>query len=424
MQQAYCARSIALKAIIATIVNKKPLKIVGSLLVNKKDLSLAKSLAFSVIRYYHQLNNIVNSHLKTAINRSDLDVHAILLLGAYQILFSRIPNHAAIFQSVELSKQINKLWAKPLINAVLHKIAQQAETALEADDYSHPSWLVKKIKQAYPDDYLDIFAQNNKQAPMTLRVHPAYSLLDYQSQLLDHHIASDTIDNFAQALVLKQAVEVDKLPHFAQGACYVQDACGQLAAPLLNPQNNERILDACASPGGKTLHLLELAPKATIIALESDAKRLVRLQANIAKHATTPIQTLLGLAQQKDWWDGQLFDKILLDVPCSGTGVIRRHPDIKLLKKPRDVKQLTQLQADILGNVWQMLKPNGTLLYATCSILPVENSQQMADFLSKYLDAQEIKIPLAWGRQTLHGRQQIPHQHFDGFYYCLLQKGL
>lgn len=422
-----CARSVALQGIVETVLNKKSLSINEALLNSAKEISLAKALAFGTIRYYHRLNNIITTQLTHPMDKEDLDVHAILLLGAYQLLFSRVPTHAAIFQSVELCKNINKIWAKKLVNGVLRNIERQKDKLLAMVDYSHPSWLIKKIKQAYPQQYQTILAQNNQQAPMSLRIKPSCAPSQYQAYLKEKDIQAKTLDLLPQALVLKSAVNVHHLPDFDQGVVYVQDGSAQLAGHILSPNNNTRILDACAAPGGKTLHLAEIAPNASITALESDSKRLERLEDNIKQHNSQGgkyIEVVQGLAQTQDWWDGRLFDKILLDVPCSATGVIRRHPDIKLLRKAKDIAQLVELQAEILTNTWAMLKPGGSLLYATCSILPAENTQQMANFLQNHTDAIEVQIPilLGWGMATQYGKQQIPHQCFDGFYYCLLQK--
>ena len=197
--------------------------------------------------------------------------------------------------------------------------------------------------------------------------------------------------------MLEKPVSVYDLPDFDNGSCYVQDASAQLAAHLLAPEKPDRILDACSAPGGKTIHLCELAPKSSVVALDSDESRLERVQENLQRFNIDTVEILQGNAQQQDWWDGKLFDKILLDAPCSATGVIRRHPDIKLLRKPKDIKNLVNLQAQILANLWQMLKPDGVLLYATCSILKSENEDQITHFLESHPDAEEIKTNLDWG---------------------------
>lgn len=415
------ARGVALEAICSVVLNKQSLS-AFHFEQDRNDIALVKSWVFGTIRFYHQLNDIVSKLLKHPIEKDNLDVHCLLLLGAYQLLYSNVATHAAIFETVNVVHDINKPWAKGLVNAILREIDRQKERLQAQVHYSHPSWLVKKIKNNYPDQFEQIFSNNNIQAPMSIRVHPDYNLEDYQRKLLVLDIDSDQVDIAPQALVLKEAVSVFKLHDFDQGACYVQDCSAQLAAHILDPQADEFILDACSAPGGKSTHLSELAPESKILALDSDAERLTRVQQNIDRLGNKNITLVKGNAQVQDWWDGELFDKILLDAPCSATGVIRRHPDIKLLRKPKDITALVTLQKDILDNLWGMLKPGGILLYATCSILKSENERQISKFLDAHVDAKEIKIDLDWGIETSPGRQQLPVQNFDGFYYAKITK--
>ena len=414
-------RTVALEAICSVVLNKRSLS-AFNYPDDLNDLSLIKSFVFGTIRFYHQLNDIVSGLLKHPIDKENLDIHCLMLLGAYQILHSNVAPHAIIFETVNVVNDLNKPWAKGLVNAILREVDRQKHLLQKQPHYSHPSWLVKKIKNNHPDHFEQIFANNNLQAPMGIRVHPTYQLDDYQASLSAIGIESHQVDIAPQALVLEKAVSVFKLPDFEQGACYVQDCSAQLAAYLLNPKDGELILDACSAPGGKTTHLSELAPKSNIVALDNDGERLKRVQQNIDRFSIKNITILQGNAQTQDWWDGKLFDKILLDAPCSATGVIRRHPDIKLLRKPKDITALVALQKDILANLWPMLKPGGILLYATCSILKSENEEQMSCFLESYENAQELKIDLDWGINTKVGKQQLPSHNFDGFYYAKLQR--
>ena len=412
-------RFVALDAICSVVLDKRSL---SSFEYPNPDDALAKSLVFGTIRFYHQLNDIVTDLLNHSLEKDDLDIHCLMLLGAYQILYSKVAIHASIFETVDTLNFLDKTWAKGLVNAILRQIDRDKNALLKQTHYSHPTWMVKKIKQNYPDDFQQIFTQNNTQAPMTLRVHPKFSAEDYQQSLANENIQSSKLDVAPQALVLDKPASVYSLPDFDSGACYVQDGSAQLAASLLTPQGSDRILDACCAPGGKTTHLHELAPDSSIVALDSDSERLERVEQNIQRFNIKNIEIIEGNAQQQDWWNGELFDKILLDAPCSATGVIRRHPDIKLLRKPKDIKNLVSLQAQILANLWQMLKPGGVLLYATCSILKAENEEQITQFLESHQDAEEIKINLDWGIDTSVGRQQLPSHNFDGFYYAKLQK--
>ncbi|RUA05832.1 MAG: 16S rRNA (cytosine(967)-C(5))-methyltransferase RsmB, partial [Gammaproteobacteria bacterium] len=305
-------RSVALAAIYSVVLEKKSL----SAFPYPTDVSsLTKSLVFGTLRFYHQLNDIVTERLNHSLEKEDLDIHCLMLLGAYQILHSNIAEHASIFETVNVAEVIGQPWAKPLVNAILRQVQRDKEKLLAQTHYSHPTWLLKKIKQYYPNDFEQIFTQNNTQAPMTLRLHPAHDI--------DAQLDATKISVAPQARVLNQAMDVYDIADFEQGSCFVQDASAQLAAQLLAPTNDDSILDACCAPGGKTTHISELAPNAKIIALDSDNKRLKRVQENIDRFNIKNISLAQGNAQTQDWWNGQLFDKILLDAPCSATGVIR-----------------------------------------------------------------------------------------------------
>lgn len=412
-------RLVALEAICWVVLEKKSL---SAFSYPDQNNSLTKSLVFGTIRFYHQLNDIVTHLLKHSLKKEDLDIHCLMLLGAYQLLHSNVATHASIFETVNVVNTLNKPWAKSLVNAILRQIDRNKDALLSQTHYSHPSWLVKKIKKYYPDNFEQIFTQNNTQAPMIIRVHPKLYINNYQSQLDEIGIYSKSIKIAPQALVLDQPSSVYDLPGFDQGSCYVQDGSAQLSAQLLDPQNHEHILDACSAPGGKTTHLCELSPNASIVALDSDEIRLDRVRENAQRFNINNIKIIQGQAQQQDWWDGEKFDKILLDAPCSATGVIRRHPDIKLLRKPKDISVLVNLQKSILENLWKMLKPGGTLLYATCSILKSENEEQVSNFLLEHADAKEEVINLEWGMETTVGKQQLPGGSFDGFYYAKIVK--
>ncbi len=414
------ARVIALQAICSVVLNKQSLSEVDFGL-DAPELPFAKSLIFGTLRFYHHLNDIVTPRIHKPLEKKNLDLHCLLLLGAYQLLHSNTPTHAAINETVAVADKIDKSWAKGFINAILRGIDRESEKILEEEHFSHPSWLNTKLKQDYPDQYQNILRENNKQAPMTLRVNPLIKREDYQKQLQNVGIESDLCLIAQQALILKEAVNVSQLPGFSEGSCYVQDASAQLAAHILNPKSGEFILDACCAPGGKTTHLAELCTDARILAIDSDQNRLARVNENIKRSQLTNITVKQGDANSKEWWDGQLFDKILLDAPCSATGVIRRHPDIKLLRKPRDITRLRDIQASILNNLWGCLKPGGVLLYATCSVLKNENEKQITGFLALTKDAKHESIELDWGIGEI-GKQQLPCREFDGFYYAKLTK--
>ena len=409
-----------LECVCAVVLEKRSLSDITD--PNYHNNAKVKAYTFGTIRFYHQLNDIVSGLLKKPLKKQDLDLHCLMLVGAYQILYTKTPIHAAIFESVELASVLDKSWAKKLINAILRQIDRDKESIQKTPHYSHPSWLIKKIKSNYPEDFENILKNNNTQAPMSIRVGAHESKESYQNKLTQKGIKSKTLKIVPEALVLENAVPVFDLPDFDKGQCYVQDASAQLSAHLLEPKADECILDACSAPGGKATHLAQICPKAEIIALDLDQDRLTRVSENTERLCISNVTTQLGDATNKDWWNGQLFDKILLDAPCSATGVIRRHPDIKLLRKPKDIARLVKLQEAILDNLWQMLKPGGTLLYATCSILKSENEIQICTFLQNHNDAHEVALDIDWGVPVSAGRQQLPHNEFDGFYYAKLKK--
>ena len=414
------ARATAHRAICSIVINKQSLAD-DIFPVDSNDLPYAKSLTFGSVRFYHHLNDIITARLKRPLEKKNLDIHCLLILGAYQIVHSDTPIHAAINETVGVAEVIGKPWAKGFINAILREIDNDKETIKNTKHYSHPSWLVKKLKQDYPKKFQEILIENNKKAPMTIRVHPSIQRDDYQKQLQEINIFSQPSTIVPQALILNDAVGVTKLPDFENGSCYVQDVSAQLAAQLISPKKGELILDACSAPGGKTTHLAELCPKAHIISLDNDKKRLSKVQENLDRFKIHNITIQQGDARNQEWWDGKLFDKILLDAPCSSTGVIRRHPDIKLLKKAKYISQIIKTQSLMLENLWGLLKPRGRLLYGTCSVLKDENIHQISQFLDKFENAKNEKITLTWGDGDI-GKQQLPQKEYDGFYYAMLIK--
>ena len=414
------ARVLALKAICLVALEKRSLS--DSLFpTHGDDLSFAKSLAFGSIRFYHHLNDIITPRLKKPLEKKNLDLHCLLVLGVYQIIYTDISRHAAINETVEVAKIIEKPWSTGFINAILRRVDRDQKSIFESRHYSHPTWLVKKIKKDYPDNFENIFLENNRKAPMSIRVSPSINRDEFQKELGELGIVSQASDISSQGLIIEDAVSVQKLPNFQNGSCYVQDISAQLAAYLISPKKGDYILDACAAPGGKTTHIAELCEESEIVALDSDKDRLQKVVQNINRLQLKNVTVVQGDATNTDWWDKKLFDKILIDAPCSGTGVIRRHPDIKLLRKLKDVSQASKIQARILKNLWSLLKPGGQLVYATCSILKDENDLQIKAFLDNFKDAKNIEIEIPWGEGQI-GKQKLPEHNFDGFYYAKLTK--
>ena len=377
-----------------------------------------------------RLENIIKKLLDKPLKGKTRIVHCLLLVGLYQLLYMRIPAHAAVDEVVNATKSLKSDSFRGLVNGVLRRFLREQEDILAVVDKNwqtlHPEWFVNKLKKAYPN-WREIIEANNQKPPMWLRVNQQQNnTKTYRTLLEEQEIAAFECDN-PHALRLAQPLSVSKLPNFEQGAVTVQDLNAQWSALLLEPQNGELILDACAAPGGKTTHILEMAPQSKVIALDVEAHRLKRVEENLAR-LNQQATVVCGDATEPEKWlseiglSGASFDRILLDAPCSATGVIRRHPDIKWLRQETDIAQLVALQGQILKALWAKLKPNGILLYATCSVLPDENSQQIQHFLAETPDAELMTLPFEQTENTI-GIQFLPQENGgDGFYYAKLRK--
>jgi len=353
----------------------------------------------------------------------------LALVGLYQLKYMRVKPHAAVSETVLAARK--KPWAKALINALLRSYLREQDSLEQKADnvqsaaVSHPDWLIKQIEEDWPQQAQQILHENNQQPPMALRVNLARISTDqYLQQLSELGIEAVAVSFCPSAIILDKPVAVDLLPGFAEGLVSVQDTAAQLAAGLLDVQAEHRVLDVCAAPGGKTAHILEHQPQLKeLVAVDIDESRLQRVSDTLQR-LRLPAKLVVGdAASPQDWWDGQLFDRILLDAPCSALGVVRRHPDIKLLRRAEDIKPLQALQLNILNAVWPLLAPGGIMLYATCSILKQENEQQIDAFLAEHPDAVELPIDAVWGFAGSHGRQIMTGESaMDGFYYVRLGK--
>ena len=400
-------------------------------IADPRERALAQALAYGVVRDWYRLQALAAALLDKPLRARDADVQTALLTGLHQILAMRVPDHAAVDETVRLAGKIGKPWARSLLNALLRRFLREREALLarvaKAPDVAsgHPAWLRGRLCTTWPEACAEIMAANLRQAPMTLRVDGSRLRLEaYREQLAAADLAACPAPHTEHGLILSESVEVTALPGFRSGLVSVQDAAAQLAAPLLDPQPDERVLDACAAPGGKTLHLLEYQPQVReLVALDTDPERLDKARENLAR-ASRQATCLVGDAAAPDtWWDGRPFDRILLDAPCSATGVIRRHPDIRLLRRDSDIPALATTQAHLLDALWPLLRPGGILLYATCSVLADENDRQLVRFLERTPDAEEAPIHADWGRPRPVGRQILPgDDDMDGFYYACLRK--
>jgi len=427
-------RLAAANALAAVIAGKASL---GSSLppqlahVAARDQALTRELALGTARWFPRLQGLADHLLQKPLKAADRDLQALLLVGIYQLLYTRVPAHAAIGETVAVAVSMKKAWAKGMLNAVLRRVQREGAELLAELEHdpvirvAHPRWLQKSLKQAWPAHWEALCAANNLHPPMTLRVNRRQGNRDaYLARLQAAGMEALACPFSADGVTLAQPCDVQQLPGFADGAASVQDEAAQLAAPLLELQPGQRVLDACCAPGGKTCHILELQPELReLVALDLEPARLERVRDNLQRLG---LGATLKAADGRDleaWWDGQPFQRILLDAPCSATGVIRRHPDIKLTRQPEDIAALATLQGELLDRLWQTLAVGGILVYATCSVLPQENSQVIEAFLDRQSGARQLPIGGGFGLEQPCGRQLLPQPGgHDGFYLAKLLK--
>jgi 16S rRNA (cytosine967-C5)-methyltransferase len=395
------------------------------------DAALIQELAYGVLRWFHQLYAIATVFIDKPLKEKDRDIQLLLLVGLYQLRHMRVARHAAVKETVEAAAALKKIWAKNFLNACLRSYlreearAQAAVAASPSASFSHPDWLIEEIRRDWPEDWEKILVANNERPPMVLRVNRRRHTRDqYLARLAQAGIAAKTMPVTDTAVLLDTPVAVNGLPGFTQGDVSVQDTAAQFAAVLLDAQPGERVFDACAAPGGKTGHLLEHTPGlAELVALDQEPARVTMIEDNLARLGLSAKIIAGDATNPANWWDGRPFDRILADVPCSATGVIRRHPDIKLRRRPEDLPKLVTTQARLLEGLWPLLKPGGKLLYVTCSMLAVENEKQLSAFLVRHPEAREVMLPMSAGRARAVGRQILPGEAgMDGFYYACIRK--
>ncbi len=398
----------------------------------------AADLSYGTLRFYGESNAYLTCLLEKPL--PDDRIYTLLLVAIYQLLHDKADTFTVVNQAVQAVSQFKrptpKSWAKGLVNAILRNFLRQKEAlsaTLSSDEianFSYPQWWINKLKVQYPNDWQAILTAGNQHPPMTLRVNTKkVSVEDYLQLLADQEIEASHIGG--QGVVLAKPIAVEKIPGFSEGIVSVQDYGAQLAAlllgvQLLDVQPNLRVLDACCAPGGKTGHILELAG-VDLTALDSDEMRLQRVESNLSR-LQLRANLLIGDAALTDWYDGKPFDRILADVPCTASGIVRRHVDIKWLRRESDVTSFAAQQDKILSSLWQLLASGGQLLYATCSIFIEENQAQVDQFLKRHSDAKQLPLSfnllqnkLPQGLILKNG-QLIPTTAHDGFFYALLQK--
>ena len=406
------------------------------LLPAERDKGFCSELCYGFCRYYYVLQAELGKRVKKPLKARDLDVQVIILLGLYQIRFMRVEDYAAVNESVKLLKNRQKVWAKGLVNAILRSYIRDLTADATIDksvlseleqEQAYPAWMRQKIRQDWSEHAATVYAAGNQHAPMVLRVDCcSIPRTQYLLQLKEQGIQATEHPLVDSALILQSPVAVDQLTGFDAGLVSVQDASAQLAAGLLNCEKGMRVLDACAAPGGKTLHLLQQTPGLQLIALDKDPTRLLRVEENLQRAGLQAELICADAAKPEEWFEGLLFDRILLDAPCSASGIMRRHPDIRLLRKPSDIAGLAEQQKRLLKAMWGLLKPGGQLLYSTCSLFKEENERQIQAFIGSHDKC--IELPLnnvQWGLQRPVGRQILPGiAEMDGFYYAVLEKSV
>jgi 16S rRNA (cytosine967-C5)-methyltransferase len=387
-----------------------------------------RALSYGVLRHRSRLEALLAPLTERPL-KTGTELHALVLGGIYQLLSMDIAAHAALNETVNACEALEQPRAKGLVNALLRRVQREQEALLAAlpkdfaTRYSYPEWMVRTLREDWGPRCEAVLAAGNEPGPMTLRVNRRqHSREDYLARLRAEGLDATPIDGLADALQLLSPVAVDRLPGFADGAVSVQDGAAQLAADLLDLQPGQTVLDACAAPGGKSAHLLECAD-VRLTCVDSDPSRLGMVQKTLSRLGLEARLALADAADVRRWHDGQTrFDRILIDAPCSGTGVIRRHPDIKWLRRETDLPPLALTQRRLLDRLWPLLAPGGVLVYATCSILKAEGDDIIGAFLERQTEAKLTAIPLPLGLAARYGLRIPPGGHFDGFYYARLRK--
>lgn len=429
------SRVIVAKILTALLKDRGSL---NTLLSNHKDhpdFGLIQESAYGCCRWYFALEAILGELLNKPLKKQDIDIQCLMICALYQLRELEVAEYAVINESVSAVTAFKKPWAKGLVNAVLRgyqRRRDELEKLLDAQARMHylafPTWLDSKFGKQWSDDVQSIMKNSNLRPPMTLRVNLSKNTRDeYLDKLKAAGLVADKGELAESALYLEKAVPVNELPDFEQGAVSVQDEASQMVPSLLNLEANHLVLDACAAPGGKTCHILESEYSLTgITSIDMSQRKLDRIQENLDRLQLKANLVAADAGDLNAWWDGKPFDRILLDAPCSATGVIRRHPDVKLLRKPEQVTKLSEIQTNLLASLWACLKPGGLMLYTTCSLLREENEQQIQRFLESTDSAKYEAISADWGVECAFGRQLLPGTSLgpDGFFYAVLRKSI
>ena len=391
--------------------------------ITPQQKSVAIFLAYGAIRYLGENQFFIQQLIDKKITNKKIE--ALLCVALFQLNHDQSTDFTVVNEAVEAAKLINKSWAGSFVNGVLRNFIRQKEklqTELKNDEeafYSYPLWWINLIKQNYPKDWESILLNGNKHPPLTLRINERKTnLKQYEEKLKSEAISYRVLGN--AALELAQPTPVEKIPGFMDGEVSIQDFGAQLAAKLLDLQDGQICLDACSAPGGKTGHMLEIAD-IELVSIDQQKDRLYKVKENLERLHLHAYLKCADLAAVNTWWNEKLFDRILLDAPCSASGVVRRHVDIKWLRRPRDIEMFAKQQEAMLEAMWQLLKKGGKLLYATCSIFYDENQKVINHFIKEHTDAKEVKWSVD-SEYSKYENQLIPSENHDGFFYALLEK--
>lgn len=413
---------------LAELLSEKQAK-----LKDQRDINLLNTLCMGAARCYVRFVHTINTLVEKPLKAKDIDIQVLLVIGMYQLWYLDMPSYAAVSSCVDAAKKLGKKWACGLVNKVLRRAAEEKErleAAWEKNEeqlFSHPQWLIEEIKAAWPEHWRAVLLANNERPALVLRVQTErISREAYCQQLTAAGIEWSLPTDAAQAVCIPDSPPVRSLPGFSEGLFYVQDLSGQRVVDLLDLAPGQRVLDACAAPGSKTTHILTRQSQLeALVALDNQPDRLALITENLQRLGLqeAPIRLVLADALRvQQWWDGQPFDRVLVDAPCTASGVIRRHPEIRLRRSQEDIEHCSTLQLQMLEQLWKVVKPGGFLVYTTCSILPAENDAVIKKFLQQNSNAKTKSFKIPNAIKTAHGRQLLPSLENDGFYYARLQK--
>ena len=402
--------------------------------VSTNDRSLLRMLCYGTLRHHWVLQEWIDQLVAKPLRKRDRVINALLAVGLYQIVETRIPDHAVVSETVAAARQLQRPKLAGFVNACLRRFVREDFSSRgplgDESKWNHPNWLINRIRTDWPDDWQAILTANTERAPMWLRANSSRNSAEqYRQRLREEGLQAELLDGVPDAVRLEEPQAVDKLPGFDVGDASVQDAAAQIAARWLLQDVAGRVLDACAAPGTKSGHLLEIGgDRLSLVCVDSDKSRTLRIAENLARIGQNATIIAADASKPKEWWDEEPFNAILLDAPCSATGVIRRHPDIKLLRRESDLTSLAVLQRKLLEALWPTLAPGGTLLYANCSVLAAENDEVTAKFVADHSDAIENDVLPNNNIRDLMRRKACGYQilpgsvGMDGFYYAALQK--